>query len=780
VETTETTDGKVALVLSRGVTLIQHRRTPRGEELLELQAEKAVLFTPLEDVKALQEAGQIKRVQDAIVGAYLEGDVRVTYTPAAGATGEQRLNARRVYYDFVTDRAVLTNAVLHTMDPELQLPVVVRASKIRQLSIGEYAAEDMELSVSQFARPSYSIASEKIYVRSRDTGDPRFGNLITFGSDATTFNSFGVPLFWWPKIGGSITERGFPLRGAGVEDSTRFGTGVRTKWGLFELAGQPPPQDLDATLLVDFFSDRGPALGLDADYAGGFLTDPLRERWAFEGDFTAYFVNDHGFDSFGRASTRFDEPTELRGHALWRHQHFFPNDWQVQLRAGYVSDATFLEEWFERDFERGDPHDLLAYLKRQQETEAFTLRFQMQPNNLVTTANLLQEQFEVERLPEIGYHRIGDSLWDDRLTFFSDNSLGLLRFNRTGASLRDQGFVPEADLLPGIPSLGQTGTNDDVTLRGDFRQEVDYPMSFGQFKVVPYGVGRYTGYDDSPLNGSKQRLFGGVGAKVNTQFWAVDNSIESRMFDLHRMRHIIEPEVNVFAAGTTVDRTEIFNYDEDVDGINDVQALQLALRQRWQTKRGGPGRWRSVDVFSIGLEANFFANEPDDSLLNPLGFRGLFFPSLPETSVPRDSVNGDAQWRISDNTAVIGDLQFNLEESELATASVGLVVRRDVNLLYFLGLRYIEELDSNIATIFVNYELSPKYSIIGVQNYDFGQNEDVSSVLQIRRKFDSFVLGLSLHHDERDNQSGFSIILLPTGLGQQFQSDQVESAFKNP
>jgi len=34
------------------------------------------------------------------------------------------------------------------------------------------------------------------------------------------------------------------------------------------------------------------------------------------------------------------------------------------------------------------------------------------------------------------------------------------------------------------------------------------------------------------------------------------------------------------------------------------------------------------------------------------------------------------------------------------------------SLLYFLGLRYIEELNSNIATIFVNYELSPKYTII--------------------------------------------------------------------
>ena len=42
-----------------------------------------------------------------------------------------------------------------------------------------------------------------------------------------------------------------------------------------------------------------------------------------------------------------------RGRVLWEHQHFFPQDWQVQLRAGYVSDATFLEEYFPRDFRDG-------------------------------------------------------------------------------------------------------------------------------------------------------------------------------------------------------------------------------------------------------------------------------------------------------------------------------------------------------------------------------------------------------------------------------------------
>ncbi len=683
-----------------------------------------------------------------------------------------------MYYDFLTDRAVLTNAVVHSIEPTTQLPVAVRARQIRQLSLGEYAAEDVELSTSQFALPSYSIAAaDRIYVPQRHTGDPRLGNPITCGPRDTVFRFIGVPDYWLPAAGGSMTDRGSPLRGPSVENSTRYGVGVRTQWGLFESLGYPPPEGLDAAFRLDYLSDRGPAGGLEGEYSGGYLTDPARERWSFEGEFDSYFVNDKGFDSFGRLPTELDDDRELRGHALWQHQHFFPDDWQAQLRAGYVSDPTFLEEWFERDFEQDAPHDLMAYLKRQEDTEAFTLLLQLQPNNVVTTADLLQEQFEVERFPEVGYHRIGDSLLDDRLTFFSDNRVSLLNFNRTGATLREQGFEPAAGVVPGIPSLGFTGTNDDATLRGDFRQEVNYPVSVGPFRVVPYGIGRYTGYDDSPLAGSKHRLFGGVGTRINTSFWAVDNSVNSRLFDLHRVRHLVEPEVNLFTAGQTVDRRDVFIYDEEVDAINDVSVAQVALNQRWQTKRGGPGRWRSVDFFTLRLEANFFANEPPPEELAPLGFRGLFFPSLPETSVPRDSVNGDFLWRLSDHTAVIGDAQFNLEQDTLATASVGLVTRRDVNLLYFLGLRYIEELESNIATIFVQYDLSPKYMLVGVQNYDFGQNENVSSALEVRRRFDTFSVIGRVVYNERDNQSGFSFNIIPNGVGFGLDTNQLDQTF---
>jgi hypothetical protein len=769
-QTNNTPGGNVAFILSKGVILSQKRD---NGDLIELWADNAVLFTQLKNLRDLDKS-KFTRVEEAIDAVYLEGDVRIIFTPAKPKTAEQRLTGSRVYYEFGTDRAILTDAVIHTLEPQRQIPVVVRARTVRQLAVGEYDARKVELSTSGFATPSFSIAADKIYVRETDTGDPELGSRVTFYGTHATFEAFHLPFFYLPVIGGSVTEHGFPLRGILIDNSKRFGLGMQTEWGLFETIGEVPPHGLDISYDLAYFTDRGPALGLNGKYSGGFITETTKDPWNFTGSFRSYFVDDHGKDDLGRYIV--DPGQEIRGHALWEHQHFFPGDWQVQLRAGYVSDATFLEEWRQSEFENGPPHDISAYFKRQRDTEAFTALFQFQPNNVVTTAELEQEQFEVERIPQFGYHRIGDSFADDNLTFFSDNSVSRLRFNTTSATLTDQGFErngnPATFITPGIASLGTTGIDDDPTYRGDFRQEVDYPLGAGPFKLLPYVVGRYTPYSNSPTGGARDRLFTAAGLRISTAFWKVDNAAQSELFDIHRIRHVIEPELHLFASAQTTDRSDLFIYDEPIDAINDVQAVQLALRQRWQTKRGGPGAWRSVDFFTLNIEGNFFANKPTEPVFDPINgprlrpssFRGLFFPSLPETSQPRNSINTDATWRISDTTAILADAEYNTDASVLSTAAIGIAVRHDPRVTYYVGTRYIEALNSNITTFAVNYELSRKYALAFEQSFDFGQREDVSSSITVIRHFDRFFASFRIYYDSTNDEKGFSVNILPEGL----------------
>src|SRR5206468_11582042 len=123
-------------------------------------------------------------------------------------------------------------------------------------------------------------------------------------------------------------------------------------------------------------------------------------------------------------------------------------------------------------------------------------------------------------------------------------------------------------------------------------------------------------------------------------------------------------------------------------------------------KRGGPGEWRSVDVFTLNVDVDYFANKPPKAALNPYNFRGIYFPSMPEASVPRDAINADASWRISDNTVVLADTTYNIDKAEVQTIGIGVLLRRGDRLSTFVGNRYISDLNSNIISVAANYELS--------------------------------------------------------------------------
>jgi len=760
VETAQTPDHHAAFVLSGGVFIFQQR--PKGDTI-ELRAQRAVLFTTVEHVKELSDSKRGKRIQDSVESAYLEGDVRIDYISAVAAKGEQRLTADRVYYEFATDRAILTNAVVHTVDLKRQIPIILRAKLLRQLAQGEYNAEKAKLTTSSFALPSVAIAADRMYVKSEtapDTGD----QATYFKANAVTLPVFGVPVFYWPVLSGTADDRGGALRGLALENRTGFGFGPETEWGLFESLGTMPSKDLDAAYRLDYFSERGPAFGLSAAYQGGYITDTTRQPLEFEGDFKAYFIHDMGQDDLNRGLIKEYNDETLRGRVLWEHTHYFPDGWEAQLRAGWVSDATFLEEWYRQDYETELPLSVSAYAKHQQDTEATTFLLDIQPSHVVTTSDLEQEQFEVERYPEVGYRRIGDGVLDNQLTFFSDNTADAIKMQPSRDPLVEQGYDPKAGVSPGLPSLGTTGIFPHTVFRENFRQELDYPVTAGPIRVVPYTMGILTQYSNSPNGGEITRLLAGAGARFSTAFWKVDPYAESDMFDIHQIRHIIQPEVNLFTSAQNIGHQDVYIYDEPIDAVNGISAAQFALRQTWQTKRGAPGEWRNVDFFSLNVEANFFADKPPSKFDNPLNFRGLFFSSLPEASVPRDSVNADASWRISDETVMLADMSENLDKGDLATAAIGILVRRGDRLSYFLENRYVEDLNANITTVNLTYQLTNKYLVAISQSFNFSNDQDVSSGISVQRSFDSFSITVTAYRDLTTNVNSFSINLTPLGL----------------
>ncbi|HEY1922319.1 MAG TPA: hypothetical protein VGG44_06100, partial [Tepidisphaeraceae bacterium] len=288
-------------------------------------------------------------------------------------------------------------------------------------------------------------------------------------------------------------------------------------------------------------------------------------------------------------------------------------------------------------------------------------------------------------------------------------------------------------------------------------------FSLADLRFVPYVMGRATSYSDSPGGDGQTRLLGGVGMRFTTSFWRVDDDIDSDLLNLHRIRHIIQPEVNLFSSSSTIDQSKIYVFDPNIDAVNDITGGQFALHQHWETMRGGPGRWQSVDILDFNVEADLYTHQPPVSALNPASFRGLFFPSEPETSVARQAINSDLTWHISDDTAFITDVQWNLDKRETAIAEGGIAVNRGSRLSYYIGDAYVQALNSQIFTLNANYNLTTKYQMSIYQALDFGASRAAVTSLSLLRRFDTFAVSVSVYHDGIANTNGMNLNFFPAG-----------------
>ena len=228
-------------------------------------------------------------------------------------------------------------------------------------------------------------------------------------------------------------------------------------------------------------------------------------------------------------------------------------------------------------------------------------------------------------------------------------------------------------------------------------------MGDDRFRFAPYAVGRYTAYSESPDGGAENRLLAGVGARMSTQFYKTYDDVRSTLFDLNRVRHIVEPQLNLFASAQTTDRDDLYVTTRASTASATSSAHSSPCGKRFKQARRR-GRYRSVDFFTLNTGVNVFANQHDEvadqtgtpDIDTANSFRGLYFNSEPEASIARSTVFADTVWRMSDTTSIIDDVAWNLDAQDLATAAVGLAVQREPRLRYFAGLRYIGEINSTL------------------------------------------------------------------------------------
>jgi hypothetical protein len=720
--------------------------------ILELSAQRAVVFLepgPLAQL-ARFDIGQVR-------GIYLEGDV-------TASDGQYTLRAPRMYYDVRQNRALLVDAVFWTFDERLGMPLYLRARTLRQESANQFRAEGATLTNTAFFDPDLSIGLSSVTLTRQSTPQ---GTRNHIDARNLTIRAGGIPFFYWPVLRGD--PEALPLRALGVDTSRGSGTSIQSTWNLYSLVGLEPPPGHDAEFIFDWYIRRGPAFGLNYDWRG---TD-------FAGSIFAYGLpHDSGRDYFVSGERR-DPPQRTRGMFLGEHGQKLDEHWSLFAEAAYVSDETFVQAYFERMGKDGRREFINALLLRRiEENTHLAVEARARLQDFLVNEYLIQTPgYSVDKFPEATYYRSADDVlpdWPGLLTWTHEYRAGLMRLNFHEPTARQIGFgaPPRARAFWGIlpdesPAdvLRARGLTEDPVFRFDTRHELSMPLRAGPVNITPFAVGRATAYDQdfeefSPRNDEPYRLWGALGLTLSTELIRIDDGVSSRFFDLHRIRHIVRPSITAWHAGTTTDRIDMPVYDAVVEDLSEGSALRFAVDQTWQTQRGGPGRWRSVDVFRLNTELVLSPDDVDRKSPIP-----RFFDFRPEYGNIGGTFGSlEAAWQVTEIFGIGGETIYDFDASQVARTSLGMTLQHLPDFWISTELRYLGPQDQTYAIGSVRYELTRKYTVSAAASYDTERRDFATFTTEFQRRFPNVIVGIAITHNNISDDTSFGVLFQPVGV----------------
>lgn len=738
-------DDELAIVFMGNVSVAYE--PTEGRQGVALSASNVVVFVRRPNIGGQLPDTRIASAKD-IRGIYLEDNVQVT-------NGQFTVRSPRVFYDLTRNKAVVLDAVMYAYDARMHLPIYVRAQKLRQESLQSWTAQNASLTTSEFAEPTLTLSARQITFSQETKADG--GLRVPFEAQNTTVHVGKIPVFIWPKLGGDINAN-LPIREVDGGWDSHDGPFVTTQWDLFGLMGRPQPEGVDLTGQLDFRGERGPAVGVNFDY------DLPRMFGLFEGYLLPY---DEGEDRIGSRNVM-GHDGDARGYYSWRHRQEIQGGWELSLESAAATDETFLEEFFPDQATESKPWETSVYLKKQQDDWAFTFLVSYDINDFAPQTTTLQAPgYRVDKLPELGYYRVGTSLWDNRLTYFTENSFSRMRLRFGSDKPKDRGFDNAQSLdifgIPNTTAFGDSfrgmGYDADWRTRFDSRHELQAPMQWGFIDAVPYISGRLTAYDDDfdDFAGETEnaRFFGTAGLRLHSQFHRTFDEVESSVLNIHRLRHQIEPMVDINYAGSSYNPEDVPVYDDDIEGLQEGASFRFGLRNTLQTQRGGPGRWRNVDW--LILNTNFVVRSDD---ANP-AIIPEYYGYRPEYGKGGDHFHTDLMWMISDSLAAVGELVYDFENDQVAYWRVGASMQHSPVLTSFMEYSEIDPLDSRLLSMGLNYRLTRKWSAGMRYTFDLAGGKSRDIELTMVRELHDWRFAVKVAHDDIDDRQTASIVIMP-------------------
>ncbi|MGN6547242.1 MAG: organic solvent tolerance protein OstA [Aureliella sp.] len=708
---------------------------------------------------------------DRPIELYLEGNIVLHQ-------GQRLIYAERMYYNVSSEYGMVLSAEVLTPVPQYQGLVRLKADVLEQRNRQNFLAYGAAVTSSRLGVPRYWMQADRVQLQdtrpeesidnSRPPGLSQPTNML-----ATSRNNFvylaGVPVTYWPVFTTNLAKPTYYLTGVKFKNDQIFGTQVYADWDLYQLTGIKPIDGTDWTLSTDYLSKRGPAAGtrFTMDKPSFLFSGPTA------GYLDAWFIQDHGLDRLGADRQNLVPEATTRGRAVGRFRSLLTPNTELWSELGYISDRNFLEQYFENEWDQQKDYDTALRLRQYNGNRMFDLWGKVRLNDFFT---------DTEWLPRADHYWLGQDL-GEYLTWSEHTSVGY-GHQRIATVPTDPRDAATFTYLP--------WETDSEGLRAITRQEINAPFDLGAWKIIPFASGEAAYWGEDLTGNPLTRLTGQGGVRTALPFWRADPSYRSELFDINGMAHKVTLQSELFYADSTQDisrlplydplddnsqehfrRRMIFNtfggnrplrFDErnyalrqgmqryvtanSMEIVDDMAQVRMGVDQRWQTKRGAPGRERIVDLVTLDVDWIYFPKAQRDNFGEDVG-----------------AVNYDFRYNIGDRLALLSDGYFDVFSQGLKAVSAGAMISRPGRGEAYLGMLSLEgPISSNVLNGYVNYQLTEKWIATGGAAWDFSDVGSVGQTFMLTRIGESALVQVGMNVDSGRNNVSFNFNIEPRFL----------------
>lgn len=699
---------------------------------------------------------------------YLEGNI-------VFVAGERVVYSDYLYYDANFKRGTILNAeILSPVDGYDGL-MRLKTDVLQQIDEQTFRAYDAAVTSSRLGYPAYWVQSGNIEIKHEQIPrldpfsggrayDPETGQPLTRHEYQTVSrNNFvyvgGLPVFYWPTLSNDLANPTYYLEQISLKTDSVFGTQILTDWNMYQLLGiRDKPEGTDWTLVFDTMSERGFGLGTEFTWDRNNM---FGIPGPYQGRLDAWGINDNGLDNLGQDRRAVPLEEDLRYRILGQHRHRFESGWQVTGEVGWISDRNFLEQYYEREWDREKDQATGAQILRNDANRQFTVNVDTRINDFFT---------QTEWLPRVDYSIVGQPILGDVLVWTGRTHAGYARLQTAEAP------VNAVDLAKFDPLAWE---QDVETPRIGTRQMLELPIPVGPVQVSLYGLGDATYYGEDLTGDDLTRLYGQTGIRTSLPFWKVDPTVNSELFNVNGLAHKISFDSDFFYSDTNANFDELpmldaldddaqeafrrrfffdtfggvpggdvpLQFDErtyairsnlmgnvtspSMDLTEDLMGMRMSVNQRWQTRRGAPGEQRIIDWITFDVGGTYFPRGDRDNFGEDFGLFDAKF-----------------RWHVGDRFTLLSDASADLFGDGLRTVSLGAQMGRPEQGNLYIGFRSIEgPLTANILTGSFSYRMSEKWIATAGGSVDFGPTGNIGQTLSFTRIGESFLLRFGIRAD---------------------------------